>query len=140
MDRCFLFVAESGHTLALNHILTVFSAHVREGNGRMAHGGDWLVSPYEGFDQPDGDRVVGHIPHRAVLTGIKHRVEVLRRNAGKHFRVGELRNGRGVSAESVGKFSLIFEQIALRIERRLTAPRRGKRDFRARIFARKTER
>ena len=100
----------------------------------MAHGADRLAGPDEGFDQPDGGRVVGHVPHWAVSAGIEDRIEVLRRHIGKPFRVGELRIGRGISAKAVGQLSLIFGQIAFRIEWRLAALRRSERDLRTRIL------
>jgi len=45
---------------------------------RVTHCTDWLVGLHEGFDQCDGCRVVGHVPHRAMSAGRRLRRNRLR--------------------------------------------------------------
>ncbi len=95
----------------------------------MANESDRLAGRDEGFDQLDRIRILGQIPQRAVAAGVEDRIEVLLVDAVQAHSFCELRLGNLVSAEAPRKVCLEHRLVALRVERRLAALRRGEGDL-----------
>ena len=78
--------------------------------------------------------VFGQIPQRAMTTRIEHRVESPGHHVLQLVRGGQQRLRGLVILEATGGVGLCRGVIALGVNRRLSAERRGQCDLRARVF------
>src|SRR5262249_40891003 len=90
---------------------------------------DWLAGSNHRLEQPDRVLILSQIPHRAMAAGVEDGVEVLGLDAVEAKCCRELRFRIRVGFEPVRKVGLKVWLVALRIERRLAALRRGKHDL-----------
>ena len=101
---------------------------------RVTNEGDGLVGSQESLNQLDRVRVLGQVPHRAMTAGIEDGVEILWLDAVEADRRGKLRLCCGIRLEPMREFGLEVRLVALRIERRLAALRRGEHDLGASVL------
>ena len=103
----------------------------------MADHSEGLAGGHEGFQQLDRVLVFGEIPHRPMATGIENGIEILLLDAVEAKRRGELCIRGRIGFEPAGQIGLEVRLVTLRIERRLTAFRRGEHDLGARVLEHK---
>jgi hypothetical protein len=92
---------------------------------RVANEGDGLAGSEEPLDQLDRVLILGQVPHRAVTAGIEDGVKILWLDAVEADCRGKLRLRCSIGLEPTREVGLEVRLVALRIERRLAALRRG---------------
>jgi hypothetical protein len=95
----------------------------------MADESDRLACAVSSFDESHGVPVFREVPERPMTTRVKDGVIVFVRNRRELDRRGKHGLGIWVGVEAAGQFCLEAGLIALRVEWRLAALRRGNSDL-----------
>jgi len=125
----FLGIGEAGNVLALHQGLALRRPYMTERARRVTNEGDGLVGSQESLNQLDRVLVLGQVPHRAMTAWIEDGIEILWLDAVEADCRGKLRLCCGIGLEPMREFGLEVRLVALRIERRLAALRRGEHDL-----------
>src|SRR6516162_9359060 len=130
----FLAIGEAGHRLALYERLAVRGLDMAQCAGRVADQREGFAGGQEGFYQLDRVLVFGEIPHRPMTTGVEDGIVVVRLDAVETKCCRELRFRVRIGFEPMRKVGLKVRLVALRIEGRLVALRRGEHNLGAGFF------
>ena len=133
-DGFFFGVGEAGHVLALHQRLSAGRARMSKHTWRVAHRRDRFAGSDHRADQGDRRGVFGQVPQRTMAAGIEHGVEIGRLQRSQLHRGGQRRQRSAIGLEAARGIGLRRHVVALGVERRLSAQRRGQGEPGARVL------